>query len=104
MRRRGWGEAGPALLAGETLEDGQAAASAAFAEGHEDAGEDEGSEEREQAAADAGDEAERCTGELADLRLLALHKGRQIVVCLAPHGVELSPDDGPGPGPGGGCW
>ena len=94
-RRGEAGEAGPALLAGEALEDGQASASAAFAEGHEDAGEDEGAEKGEQAAADAGDEAERRPGEFADLRLLALHKGGQIVVRLAPHGVELFADDGP---------
>ncbi len=67
-----------------------------FAEGHEDAGEDQGGEKGEQAPDDAGDEAKRCAGKIADLRLHALHEGGQIVVRLAPHGVELPANDGPG--------
>ena len=47
------------LLAGKALENGQAGASAAFAERHEDTGEDEGGEKGEQASDYAGDEAKR---------------------------------------------
>ena len=36
------------------------------------------------------------TGEIADLRLHAMHEGGQIVVRLAPDGVELPANDGPG--------
>jgi len=82
-------------LASEALEDGQAGTGAMFAEGHEDAGKDEGAEQGEQAAADAGDEAEGSTGEIADFRLHALHKGGQIVMRLAPHSVKPPANDGP---------
>jgi hypothetical protein len=67
-----------------------------FAEGHEDAGEEEGAEKGEQAAGDAGDEAERRAGQMADLRLHALHEGGQIVVRLAPQRVQLPANNGPG--------
>ena len=86
----------PALLPGDALEDGQATAGAVFSEGQEDAGEDEGAEKGEQAAADPGDEAERGAGKIADLRLHALHEGGQIVVRPAPQSVEFPANERPG--------
>ena len=66
-----------------------------LAEGHHDAGDDERREELQQPAADAGDEAERRLGQVADLRLHALHQCRQIGVRLRPERVHLLADQRP---------
>ena len=67
----------------------------AFAEGHHDAGDDERREELQQPAADAGDETERRLGQVADLRLHALHQCGQIGVRLRPECVHLLADQRP---------
>ena len=74
---------------------GLGCARAGLAEGHDDAGDDERREEHQDAAADAGHEAERRLGEVADLRLQALHQRRQVGVRPRPDRVDLLADDRP---------
>src|SRR5574337_926840 len=44
---------------------------------------------------DLGDHAERLLAQIAELRLLALHQPRQIVISLCPPPVNLLPDERP---------
>ena len=62
---------------------------AAFAERHEDAGEHEGGDQCEKAAADAGDEAERRPGEVADFGcMLCTKAGRSSCAWLHRRGAS----------------
>jgi len=65
-------------------------------EGHDDAGDDEGREKLQQADADAPHEAEHRFGDVAELRLQALHQRRQIGVRLGPDGMQLRANERPG--------
>ncbi len=80
---------------GDSLEDRTDSAGAGIAEGHHDAGDGEGGHEQQQSTADAGHEAQRRLGEVADLRLHALHQCRKIGVGLRPEGMHLLPDQWP---------
>ena len=66
-------------LTSETLENGYACRfRPGLAEGHDDAANDQGSEELEQPGADTRDDGECRLREVADLRLLALDQRRQV--------------------------
>ena len=85
----------PRCPSDDSLEDRADRARPSFAESHHDAGDGERGEELQQSAADAGDETERRLGEVADLRLHALHECGQIVVRLRPECVHLLADQRP---------
>ena len=72
------------LRADQSIEDGTSATVARLPEGHENAGDDEGGQEHQQAAPDAGDEAESRLGNVTDLRLHALDERGKIVVRPRP--------------------
>jgi hypothetical protein len=63
--------------------------------GHDDAGNDEGGYELQQSTSDAGDEAQSCFRQFANLRLHAPHQRRQVSMCLGPNVVDSFADDRP---------
>jgi hypothetical protein len=69
---------------------------ARFAPGHHDAGDDEREDEHQQAAAEAGDDAQRLGRQFADLGLHALDQCRQVLVRLRPERMHFLADDRPG--------
>ena len=70
--------------ADQSIEDGMSATVARLPEGHENAGDDEGGQELQQAAPDAGDEGESRLGNVTDLRLHASDERGKIVVRPRP--------------------
>jgi hypothetical protein len=83
------------LFSSDLLEDRAHRPRAALSPGHHDAGDGERSDELQQPATDAGDEADRRLGQVADLRLQALHQCGQIRVRLRPERVHLLADQRP---------
>ena len=93
-RHREMAELGTVLAADDTGEDGPATAIAGLAQGHDDAGDDDGSDELQNRSAGAGDQRQRRLGQLADLRLQALHQPWQIGIRLLPEDLDPLADDG----------
>src|SRR5262249_58917866 len=77
-RHREMAELSAALAADDPREDRPTAAIAGAAVGHDDAGDDEGSDELQNRSADAGDHRKRRFGQVANLRPQALHQPREI--------------------------
>ena len=81
--------------ADDAIENRRRASGARLAERHDDPGDDEGGQEQEHRAADAGHHRQRVLGQVAELRLQALDDSRQIRVGLRPCTMDLLADDRP---------
>jgi hypothetical protein len=70
-------------------------AAPALPKSHDDSGDGERSQEQQHRTADAGDDPEQGLGQVAKLRLQALHHRGQVGMRLRPEAMDLLPDDRP---------